>query len=167
MEKKPIYKYIIDENTIAAASICETADAHHYAMKFVVDMVFEIFKMDAESFDIAITPKGKPFFLLYPEINFNISHSGKYTSAVVSRYPVGIDIQKIIPVSDKLAKRWLTPFELPGNTNKDYIKAWTKRESYGKMTGNGFLETDFNYPHKYTTYDIENEYVLTICTADK
>ena len=44
-------------------------------------------------YDIEAGPHGKPHFKNIEGTEFNISHSGDFVAAVISRYPIGIDIE--------------------------------------------------------------------------
>lgn len=88
---------------------------------------------------------GKPEIQNYPEIHFNLSHSGNYAVCAVGAHPVGVDIQKMGAPNLKLAKRffaaeeskWL--FSLPAELQKQgFYDLWVIKESYMKYTGKGF-----------------------------
>jgi len=89
---------------------------------------------------------GKPF-CRNAKLQFSISHSGDYAVCAVSEYPIGIDIQKIVPYNPKTAKRVCTAAEfceIEKSTVKDaeFIKIWTKKEAVMKMCGAGIAGAD-------------------------
>jgi 4'-phosphopantetheinyl transferase len=88
---------------------------------------------------------GKPEIRDYPEIHFNLSHSGDYAVCAVGSHPVGVDIQKMAEPNLKLAKRffaqeesdWL--FSLPADQQRQgFYDLWVIKESFMKYTGKGF-----------------------------
>jgi 4'-phosphopantetheinyl transferase len=86
--------------------------------------------------------KGKPYFK-DSNIYFNISHSGSLWACLVGNSCCGLDIQYIRPCNfRKIAGRFFTKRE------QEYIEVygiegfydiWTRREAYGKYTGEGFF----------------------------
>ena len=85
---------------------------------------------------------GKPFLKDYPHIHFNLSHCKKAVACAVSDSEVGVDIQDIRPVSDKVAKRVLTEvehkrFKQAQVPDEYFCEIWTVKESFLKRTGQG------------------------------
>ena len=85
---------------------------------------------------------GKPYCRSFPEVHFNISHSGSWVVCAVSGRSIGIDIEKIDGADMQIAKRFFTEYEyqyLQRQENKAEIfyKLWTLKESYIKCTGKG------------------------------
>ena len=90
-------------------------------------------------------PYGKIFIKEFPEINFNISHSGDYAVCALSEADVGIDIEKIRPISIDIAERFFTEKEYKFIMNKPqaqrlscFYRLWVLKESYMKARGLGF-----------------------------
>lgn len=99
---------------------------------------------------------GKPSLNGYPEIYFNISHSGDWVVVSVGNCNIGIDVEKIRHDTRKLYKDVLSDNErvfveqLDGLCADDYfIKQWTIKEAYTKLLGIGlnkyFPEIDIKY----------------------
>lgn len=93
---------------------------------------------------IAQGENGKPYLPDYPEIHYNLSHSGNMVLAVFAREETGCDIEKIQTVNLKLAKRFFCPREyayisdLKGERqNYAFCRLWTLKESFLKVTGMG------------------------------
>lgn len=87
---------------------------------------------------------GKPFLKEYPNIFFSISHCKCGCVVAVADELVGIDIQNIIPFSWDVAERVCCLEELgvlKQSTHKDreFIRMWTMKESFLKMTGEGIF----------------------------
>lgn len=98
---------------------------------------------------------GKPYFVekdrenreIASDIHFNLSHSEEMVACVLSRQPVGIDIEKVRRYNPKVADRILSDEEwdylqASKEKDRDFIRFWTLKEAYGKYTGKG-LGTDF------------------------
>ena len=55
--------------------------------------------------EIAENSMGKPYFPEHPEVHFNISHTSGAVLVGVSDQPIGVDIEKIRPVSQRAMRR--------------------------------------------------------------
>lgn len=138
-----------------------------------------------------IMKHGKPYFVEIDDkgrekatdIYFNLSHSQEMSVCVLSRQPVGIDIEKIRPYNVKVAHRILSEEEWVSlqkseDKDRDFIRFWTLKEAYGKYTGEG-LGTDFkNVKFKWDDNgnifcsddkvnifqkELEENYILSLC----
>jgi len=86
--------------------------------------------------------KGKPLLRDYPGVHFNLSHSGNIAACIVADNKVGVDVQQITAVSEKVAKRVLTKAEFAEYKNSQtpdeyFCKVWTIKESFLKYSGQG------------------------------
>jgi len=88
---------------------------------------------------------GKPMLSDYPDIHFNLSHSGHYVLCGLGSQPVGVDIQKMERPNLKLARRFFASSEadwlwaLPaGQQTRGFYDLWALKEAYMKYTGKGF-----------------------------
>ncbi|MCH5348880.1 MAG: 4'-phosphopantetheinyl transferase superfamily protein [Oscillospiraceae bacterium] len=91
---------------------------------------------------IAYGEFGKPYLSDYPDVHFNISHSGQYVVCAVCNRPVGVDVQEIAPYQPDVAAKVcsnveLSQIEASGNQAAEFTKAWTIKEAYLKMLGLG------------------------------
>lgn len=100
---------------------------------------------------LGYTEKGRPYFLQYPGYYFNISHSGDFACLTFGTENCGVDIERFRPVKESAVKRvftaeertWLNGSETaesPGSYEKNVIRLWTRKESYGKYLGEGLSE---------------------------
>ena len=84
---------------------------------------------------------GKPYLKEYPNLCYNLSHSGKYVALVVDERPVGIDIEQLRRGYQKLVKRFFSEEEVrlfdASWDDELFTKLWTRKESYLKATGYG------------------------------
>lgn len=91
--------------------------------------------------EIARTPYGKPYFLNYPELYFNYSHSKHAAACVLSKQAVGIDLEQIRNYSEKTAQRFCSQGEWvwlqrQPDLNKAWIQIWTNERSMVKIPWN-------------------------------
>jgi len=94
---------------------------------------------------IAPGEDGKPMLSDYPDIHFNLSHSGHYVVCGLGFQPVGVDIQKMERPNLKLARRFFASSEadwllaLPvAKQARGFYDLWALKEAYMKYTGKGF-----------------------------
>ena len=99
--------------------------------------------------EIAFGEHGKPYLKKHPEIYFNISHSHGYAICALADRPVGVDIEKIVPIRDALIHRTLTDEEQNvfarlierGYCREEvFFRFWTLKESYFKWDGCGLTK---------------------------
>jgi|GEM_PF-1268310 phosphopantetheinyl transferase len=87
----------------------------------------------------------KPYLLDFPNVHFNLSHSGDYLAVAVSTVSkVGIDIQLHRPVKAlAIAKRYFHPeeyqalYQIPEHYLPVFFEAWSAKEAYLKYQGVG------------------------------
>lgn len=97
-----------------------------------------------ESYSIAFSDKGKPYFEDLP-LCFSLTHSAGFVCCAVSEKEVGIDAEQIKTVKDSVIKKVLTPDERATLLDKDssFIRYWTMKESLLKHCGSGISEELF------------------------
>ena len=88
-------------------------------------------------------PYGKPYLAEYPELHFNISHSGGWAVCALASMPCGVDIQVRRPIrSRRMVERTMNAreqrqiLEAEDGTG-EFIKLWTYKESCIKLSGEG------------------------------
>ena len=125
---------------------------------------------------------GKPYLPDFPEVDFNISHSGEYVIlAVAIGHNVGVDIELIdsnVSLSD-IANAVFTEKERQQiKTRNDFYLLWSKKEAYLKCIGDGFQNnlfettsfdtTIFQQFSKFSSYAViwEN-YSLALCFSNE
>ncbi|MCL2223133.1 MAG: 4'-phosphopantetheinyl transferase superfamily protein [Oscillospiraceae bacterium] len=84
----------------------------------------------------------KPRLKDFPYIHFNLSHTASAVACALSDSPIGVDVQRISNVSDKVAERVLTKQEFKEflqteNQDEYFCRLWTIKESLLKQTGQG------------------------------
>lgn len=89
------------------------------------------------------TDTGKPYFPDFPEIHFNISHSGIYVICGFAPVAIGIDVQVHKKVSLEPMLERTVPADLARqildmeNTEEAFFRQWVLREAHIKWTGEG------------------------------
>lgn len=97
------------------------------------------------SFQIELSPQGKPFFANFADIFFNISHSQTGLAVAFSRNEIGFDIENIHRHRNSLgiANRFFTKREIAMLNNQNqansdiFLRIWTAKEAMLKLSGAG------------------------------
>lgn len=171
----------------ARVELCEAT--HMEISTYLLDASFVNW---CRNFSYQIDEGGKPFLLDYPQVQFNMSHSGDWVVVAVGNETVGIDVEKRVP-ADKckdIAKRFYHPDEVTDlDQNEDamleyrFLQYWTSKEAYVKYLGTG-LRTPLNQfcvdmysrsvksetvePSEAVTLilsSLDEEYELAVCIA--
>jgi 4'-phosphopantetheinyl transferase len=117
--------------------------------------------------DIALTEKGKPYFPEYPDVHFNISHTGGAVLVGISDKPIGVDIEKVRPVSERSMRRLAA-----ASTAEEFFQSWVRREARAKRSGDGVStmmrsESPLQYGEFYYELDTFPGYVAGVATRSK
>lgn len=119
--------------------------------------------IDTSELEEKKTPRGKPYFEGAP-FCFNLSHSGDYVVCALSNTQVGVDIEKILPVSLKVMRRFFSATVL---SPTEQMRLWTHYESYGKMTGQGIpYPKGSEGPCFYKEYRALDRYMITVAALE-
>lgn len=71
---------------------------------------------------------------------FNLSHSGDYAALAVANAETGVDVEKIKPIDFRFANKILSAAERANiSSPKDFLSAWTAKESLLKCVGSGLI----------------------------
>ena len=143
-------------------------------------MLSHYYGLDINGVTIAENNFGKPY-LVNSEIKFSISHSSDAVVCSISDFDVGVDVEKIADIREKILNRWFSQSEQRMvKSPTDFYTLWTLKESFAKLNGKGLSEiktTEFSiYPedfcyHKSINKDglnfktfIYGEYVVSIAS---
>ena len=76
------------------------------------------------------------------DLYVSISHCNRMVAATVSETPVGIDIEKIRPIDEKLCLRVCTEQELAyvRDSRERFFEIWTGKEAYFKKCGTSITD---------------------------
>ncbi len=124
------------------------------------------------------TSYGKPYFEYQNEMKFSISHTyGMVALAFCKGYEIGIDIEKVHPVSEQIINRFFSKEEkeevyLFGNTAYIKTEIWTRKEAYAKCVGSGLCaEVLYWNSTREQNYFIKtlclDDYIITVCRVLK
>ena len=86
----------------------------------------------------------------------SLAHSGEYAVAVWAEVPIGVDMERIRPLSPALAKR----------LGEEPLQVWVKKEAYGKALGVGVYRVlDDPIPEGWEFFfpEAPDGYVMAIC----
>ena len=85
---------------------------------------------------------GKPYLPGCP-LSVSLSHSGGYVAAAVAETRVGIDLQALRGISDRVLRRFYSQEEQSwiraGDRTRRAIRLWTMKEAYAKLRGDGIF----------------------------
>lgn len=96
----------------------------------------------AEDLSLVFSENGKPSLAAYPDIHFNLSHSGTLAVCAVSDRPVGVDTEALAPFLPDVASLCFQPGEMDWlshqpDTGLAFTRLWTRKESWLKYLGTG------------------------------
>lgn len=128
------------------------------------EMLQSFFETSGKSVVCEYGSNGKPSLKDYPEIQFNVSHSGDYVVAVFDRQAVGVDIQEHRTLKENMARHFLTAWELEqtamqaeGENREEILcRLWAVKESYIKLTGEGMKKSMKDFKVNRQSGRIEN-----------
>lgn len=107
---------------------------------------------------------GKPHLLTEPpkpNVCFNLAHTEGMAVLAIGGVPVGVDVEPTgRGISDSVRRRWLD-----NCPPEQALTEWTKRESYGKLTGEGFNFALPKRPHVCRKWEL-NGFTITACVYD-
>lgn len=115
---------------------------------------------------------GKPFIADREDICFSLSHCRNGAACVVDNMPVGVDIESIRTYNPLLAQKILNDNEMlavesSARPDIEFIRMWTMKESYLKLTGEGIRCNLKTVPPSSavfeTTINVSRGYVCTVC----
>lgn len=117
--------------------------------------------------EIAVTEHGKPFFPAHPEVHFNLSHTSGAVLVGLSDQPIGVDIEKVRPVSQRAMQRIAK-----AATAEEFFQSWVRREARAKRSGTGIStmmrsESPLQYGEYYYELETFPGYAAGIATRSK
>ena len=107
---------------------------------------------------------GQPY-LQNSDLYVSISHCDQMVACAVSETPVGIDIEKIRPIDEKLCLRVCTEQELAyvRDSQERFFEIWTGKEAYFKKCGTGITDLkSVNVPDLQRQLHQAGEYLIQI-----
>ena len=150
----------------------QNADTMLVGAALASHLLLETFHIPISKQHIVYGPYGKPYLRDYPDVHFNISHSGIYVACAVADRPIGIDVQMISEyrpnVADRVcSKAELAKIEASDNPDAEFTKLWTRKEAYAKWTGEGIgriVSTTEQMEHvSLITYPLNSTFLSVAC----
>ncbi|MEG2812300.1 MAG: 4'-phosphopantetheinyl transferase superfamily protein, partial [Clostridium sp.] len=118
---------------------------------------------------IEYSDRGKPDFTK-ESLHYNLSHSGDYVLCGLSKYPIGVDIEKVRSINLKIIDRFYSIDEgeyLKGFLGEDklreFFRIWSCKESYIKYTGEGLAAPLKSFSVDLMNNTVTREEVLLNC----
>ncbi len=125
--------------------------------------------------DFAFNAYGKPYLPASPHVHFNLSHCACAAACAISSFPIGIDVETIRPVEDKLLRFVADDMEYAqvqaaADKARAFFQLWTAKESLLKLQGTGLrrqlkpllAESEGSVEHLYFDYHSRG-YMLSVC----
>ncbi|WP_171683437.1 4'-phosphopantetheinyl transferase family protein [Paenibacillus planticolens] len=132
---------------------------------------------------------GKPYLPMFPDIHFNLSHSGNWVVFIIGEKAVGVDAEQIKEIDISAAASFFSSTELQllssyeGHRKLEcFYDLWTLKESYIKALGEGlsipldsfWIELEpfitvhtrkGNQNWHFKQYALGDAYKLSVCSA--
>ncbi|WP_335871256.1 4'-phosphopantetheinyl transferase family protein [Bacillus sp. 2205SS5-2] len=145
-------------------------------------------QLNNDQIHFEVNSYGKPFVKGPTDFHFNVSHAGTWVVCAIDTQPIGVDVEKTIPIDLKLADHFFSIKEqhdlngLPHLEQQSYFfDLWCLKESYIKMVGKGlsipldsftfsclkqqiFFCSEYEDSVVYSkTYNLTPEYKMAVC----
>lgn len=133
-----------------------------FSEKLLAEALFDLFHIKDSNIQIIVNEYGKKYLKDYPNIYFNISHSGDKCVCVISDNELGVDIQKKCYKPQVYVKCFnqneIEYIENSLDKETAFTKCWVIKESYVKMLGIGI-----SYGLKnVNTLDLQNKFDIIV-----
>lgn len=121
----------------------EKAFQHELSQKLLGYALQREYGLTLSDLRLETGPHGKPFFLDSP-VKFSLSHCRGLVCCLLGTEEAGVDAEPLgRPFDLRLAERVCTPEELEAlktapDPEKEFVFLWTLKESFLKLTGEGF-----------------------------
>ena len=122
------------------------------------------FSLSISDYQLEKDALGKPYLVGAP-FNISISHTDGAVTIAICENAVGVDIEAVSPISDRVMMRFIGKGDGASDAEKTLL--WTRYEALSKLIGGGIpiRKEDEKKADECTfhTYRYE-EYVITACT---
>lgn len=118
----------------------KVAEQHRYAHDLLDEMLLK--RGVSKPYLLKEGDHGKPFLLEHPQIQFNLSHCKNAVFCGVGQKPLGVDVETIRPLRERVMHRVLTASEQQEVLQAEspelcFLRFWTLKESFVKTLGIG------------------------------
>ena len=88
---------------------------------------------------------GKPFIVGHPVIHFNLSHCREAAVCMLSKRPVGVDVESVRSFKEELVRYTMNDHEVrqimqSERPDIEFIRLWTMKEAVLKLSGRGIMD---------------------------
>lgn len=92
--------------------------------------------------DLTFSEKGKPCLKEFEHLYFNISHTKNIIACVISNREAGVDVEHVREMKKATINKVFSESEkqMAKYCDEGYIRLWTMKEAYSKLTGEGISE---------------------------
>lgn len=192
-ETERLMSFISPEKREKCRRFYHKEDAHRTLLGDVLvrSVISGQYQLDKADIRFSAQEYGKPCIPDLPNAHFNISHSGRWVVCAFDSQPIGIDIEKMKPISLEIAKRFFSKTEYSDllAKNKDeqtvyFYHLWSMKESFIKQEGKGLSlpldsfsvrlhqdgKVSIELPDSHTpcyikTYEVDPAYKMAVCAA--
>jgi phosphopantetheinyl transferase len=144
---------------------------HEKAWELLYLALSEVFGLSPEDLQFSRNENGKPFLSSHGGIFFSLAHGQDCAVCAISDEEIGVDCEKIRPVSARVKKNALS---LSAEADDiEALRRWTRLESYAKMLGGRVFGMNYekdvlNLAEETCLFEdrsseIGNGYVITLC----
>lgn len=137
------------QERIKAGKYFQEADQYRYITGKVLGklVLSRLLSISPEEITFEKARNGKPYLRGFPNIHFNLSHSGDKVALLVSNSPCGIDVEEDKPGLDYLPlmryafhSREIEWVNVSSEPRLAFYKIWTAKEALLKAHGSGLID---------------------------
>lgn len=139
------FRRFMDQNRSLAAGLLE-----HYAIMSMLNSehseTARAISRHKEQCVIEKGAEGKPYLRDYPDIQYNLSHSGDWVVCGIGNQPLGIDVERLDKYTERVVTRFFQQDEIDDIFAEEdmelrkgaFADYWVMKESFMKLSGAGF-----------------------------
>lgn len=162
------------------------AELHKAAHALLAAGLWRKYGLAPEALCLGAGAHGKPYLKGRDGIQFSISHTSGMVVCAMGPLPIGVDVEHLRPVKERVARKVFSPAELRwfegnGRGEKEFLRLWTLKESYVKTTGDGLSfplrEAAFRFGahgeigcscpgYRFRQLDLWDRFILSVCVQD-
>ena len=136
---------------------------HTTAWTLLADVLQKEYGRSLDSLPLELGAHGKPYFA-DNFVYFSLAHTKTLAVLAIGNAPCGVDAEaQSRRISVAVRARFL-PDLPPDAPNEVAVAAWTAREAYGKMTGEGLLTAQASAPADVQLQSLfAYRHIITVC----
>lgn len=141
----------------------ETDKLRSLGAGIVLSAILKQYGLNPREARLEYSLNGKASVAGRPDVHFNLTHSGDFAAGVWGSGPVGIDIEKIGRVRERVARRffhegeyrYMEEMEEGQQRQEAFFRLWVLKESFMKATGLGMKLPLNSFEIRFIGQDIE------------